>query len=268
MSSGSACGSTGCCLGMLDEKVLEGIDGVGVLLRSERGAFDDTTGVSELWLNPSFVLGKSGRQLREPKMPLRASVVFVSVCAEPGSDVRKAVPVTFRRLRPWRAKVFGLECGQNRLSEFGKFLNKKLGSSDVNCAQKGSSEDLSYINQVLETWCVDKCWLKSECQSVSSNNNVDSNSKICRVSSNHGVSISCSEVCLCGFKTIVGDMKKQNIENLWEIAGFLVYKINYNKEDRSIKHFGFLVSESEIEWVKVQHYQRNLSKSYRKAQKL
>lgn len=256
-----------CCLSLLDEKDLEGIVGVGVLLRSERSALGVAAGGYELWSDPSFVLGKSGRALREPKIPLRASVVFVYGYAERGSDVYKAVPVKFRRLRPWRARVLGMEWGQNLLSEFGRFLNGKLEGSDVNCAQEGSSEDINYINMDFEVWCVDEYQQVSQCQSVGSNDGFNSDSEICCILNSCNISLGFSKVCRCGFREIISNIDELHIENLWEIAGLLAHRINYNKENKFIKHFGFLVPESEIKWVKATHYQKNLPELYRTSQK-
>ena len=256
-----------CCLALLDEKDLEGIVGVGVLLRSERSALGVATGGYELWSDPSFVLGKSGRALREPKIPLRASVVFVSGYAEQGSDVYKAVPVKFRLLRPWRARVLGMDWGQNLLSEFGRFLNGKLDGSDVNCAQEGSSEDINYISKDFEVWCIGEYKQVSQCQSVGSNDGFNSGSETCYISNSCNISLGFSKVCRCGFREIISNMNELHIENLWEIAGFLAHKIYYGRTQKSIRHFGFLVPASETKWVKVAHYQKNLPEPYRKALK-
>lgn len=222
-----------CCLSLLDEKDLEGIVGVGVLLLSDLG--------NTVSAGSSFVLGKSGRALRELTMSRRASVVFVSNCTRQGSDVSKAVPVKVRWLQPWRVRVFGLKVGQNLLSEFSRFLNEKLGSSAMNCVQDGSYEDESYINDNFEVWCVDECWQESQHRSVGSKDSSYSASEICYASSSNSISLGCSEKCVCGFKDIIEEKSEKNIENLWEIAGFLAHKINYSRGDSSIRHFGLLV---------------------------
>lgn len=240
-----------CCLSLLDEKDLEGIVGVGVLLLSDLG---DTVSAGS-----SLVLGKSGRVLREPTMPLRASVVFVSSCTRQGNDIPKAVPVKFRWLRPWRVRVLGLECGQNLLSRVGQFLNRKLDNSD---ATGGKWR----ISQSFEVWCVDECWQEPESQSVASCDCFDNASETCCVLGSRKVSFGFSKICKCGFCKVIGDIDKLHIRELWGIASFLASKINQDEAEKIIKHFGFLAPISEVGWVKEAHYQ-NLPKSYRKSKR-
>lgn len=91
----SGCNGSACCLALLEENDSEVIVGVAVLLRNERRALGVVAGGYELWSDPSFVLGKSGRALREPKIPLRASVVFAFSCPRQRSKKHNEVSFTF-----------------------------------------------------------------------------------------------------------------------------------------------------------------------------
>lgn len=91
--------SSSCCLRLGDEKYLEDIVGVGVLLRSDRGSalsYEDVR----------FVLNSRSRQIKKPWMNLVGSVVLVADGKVRNGQRGKCVGVGFWWLKPWMARVF------------------------------------------------------------------------------------------------------------------------------------------------------------------
>lgn len=267
----SGCGSSACCLALLDEKNLEEIDGVGVLLQSVSDSFSDR-GYGLFCKDAHFVLNSRGRAVGKPWMNLAGSVILLKNCkngvnGNGGVEQRsRCVRVGFWRLRPWEARVLPENC----LNEISWCLIKKLNGlfkkKELQDCQKQHS---STAKRAFKVWYLEDpdslCCDEGLNDSVEGEGSDSSQGEaVSETSSKEGDSVkfeyqvrykyadSESKDCGCDLK----------VADLWIEARSIAYKISMLK-DKTIKHFGYLVPVDEIGWVKAGYY-RSLPKDYKK----
>ena len=247
-----------------DEKGLEGIVGVGVLL----------------WINSRyassyehvrFLLNSRSRQAKErseePCMNLNASVVLVAEGKVKGDGQRsKCVEVEFWWLKPWMTRFFSENCSNEMSWSVIKQLNcvpKK------NKSQNCQKQDGPTKKKAFMVW--DRADVDSLCCYESFNDATEdegSDSSQSEVASETNGKESDSVKLECEIRYCCADSKLKDcgcdlkVADLWIEARSIAYKISM-LNDKTIKHFGYLVPADEIGWVKAGYY-RSLPKAYKK----
>ena len=255
-----------CCLGLLNEKVLEGVVGVGVLLQSISDPLSDDGAVLS-YEDVRFDLNSRSRQQKKPWMNLVGSVVLVADGEVRRNGQRsKCVGVEFWWLKPWMARVFSENC----LNEMSWSVIRKLDGVSKkekfqNCQKQHSlrakrafeiwylsgADSLYFSKNLNDSTGVEGSDLrKGETASETSDRESDSAEIECEI--RYGFTDSESKDHNCDLKAA----------DLWTEARSIAFQISMLKNE-SIKHFGYLVPSDEIGWVKAGYY-RSLPKAYKK----
>ena len=274
MIQGSS-GSSSLRLG--DEKDLEGIVGVGVLLQSDSDQLPNLGSVFPCE-DVSFFLNSRGKQakksLEEPWMNLVPSVVLVADGKVKRDGQRsKCVKVEFWWLKPWMERFFSENCSNEMSwsvikklnSMFKRFNSVSKKKKSQNCQKQGGST----TKMAFMVW--DRADLDSLCCYESLNdatvNKGSDSSQSEVVSETSGREIDSVELeyeikyCCADSKLKDCDCNLK-VAEFWVEARSIAYKISMLKNE-SIKHFGYLVPADKIGWVKAGYY-RSLPKDYRK----
>ena len=260
-----------------DEKDLEGIVGVGVLLQSDSDQLSNLGSVFPCE-DVSFFLNSRGKQakksLEEPWMNLVPSVVLVADGKVKRDGQRsKCVKVEFWWLKPWMERFFSENCSHEMSWSVIKKLNsmfKRFNSvSKKKKSQNCQKQDGSTTKMAFMVW--DRADLDSLCCCESLNDaTVDEGSDSSQsevVSETSGREIDSVELeyeikyCCADSKLKDCDCNLK-VAEFWVEARSIAYKISMLKNE-SIKHFGYLVPADKIGWVKAGYY-RSLPKDYRK----
>lgn len=253
-----------------DEKDLEGIVGVGVLLRSISDPLSDLGSVFPCE-GVRFFLNSRSKQakkpLEEPWMNLVASVVLVADGKVKRDGQRsKCVEVEFWWLKPWMERFFSENCS----NEMSWGVNRQLNCvSKKKKSQNCQKQDGSTTKKAFMVW--DRADIDSLCCYESLNDATEdegsdssqsevvsetSSREIDSVELEYEIKYCCADSklkdCDCNLKVV----------ELWAEARSIAYKISMLKNE-SIKHFGYLVPADEIGWVKAGYY-RSLPKIYKK----
>ena len=258
--------SSSCYLRLGDEKDLEGIVGVGVLLQSVSDPLSDSGSVLSCE-DVRFALNSRSKQVKKPWMNLVASVVLVADDKVIRNGQRsKCVEVEFWWLKPWVARVLSENC----LNKMSWCVIRKLNSLfKKKKLQNCQKQDGSTVKRAFMVWdradadllCCDESLndaVEGEVSDSSQSEVVSETNgkKIDSVKLEYEIRYCCAESklknCDCNLK----------VAELWVEARSIAYKISMLKNE-SIKHFGYLVPADEIKWVKAGYY-RSLPKIYKK----
>lgn len=260
--SGSSGPGGACCLDLLNERDLEGIVGVGVLLQHVNGGWANAgTEVSTETIR--IVLGSSEREVSKPWISLYASVVFVTDDASKVDETRRAVCVKFKKLWPRPVRVLGRKLGENIMNSVNWIFSRKgkrfEGDHTIRSVQSNNFKK----EKLYEVWHVDESWDGTVCER-SGRNRTEVDSATESGSQENSINLCCGCEWNCGaeFK----DAIEASVKNLWLKARRILIKINVGKNDKPLRHFGIFVPINEIGWVKEAYY-RNLTKPYRRARK-
>ena len=265
VSSGSDVPGGACCLDLLNERDLERIVGVGVLLQHVNGGWASAgTEVSAETIR--IVLGSSEREVAKPWISLYASVVFVTDDASKVDERRRAVCVKFKKLWPRPVRVLGRKCGENIMNSVDWIFSGKGKKFEGDQASETAPLNDCQNKKSYEVWHVDKSWKGRvyECGNCNRNEIDDVIEIEKKDDDNYSINLCCicEKNCVANFM----DAAEISVKDLWLNARCILSKINMRKNNKPLKHFGILVPESEIKWVKKAYY-NNLPKSYRKAKK-